>query len=143
MTPDMSRRQIEDRVRRIIWSEPSSGLRDRVLSAAVVVAQPVSWSDRVWFSRAWRLSAVAATLAIVLLDQLSGTQRQTDFTPAPQTLAEARAIDETGRQLGLPPDVAESLARRFISDAARPPAHPRSSSELLQAFELDSAGGDR
>lgn len=143
MTPDVKQRHIEDLVRRTTWPAPSPDLRDRVLSAAVVVAQPISWSDRVWFSLAWRLSAVAATLAIVLLDQLSGTQRQTDFTPAPQALAEARAIDETGRQLGLPPDVAASLARRIISDAARPPAHPRSSSELLHAFELDSAGGDR
>ena len=143
MTPDMSRRQIEDRVRRIIWSEPSSGLRDRVLSAAVVVAQPVSWSDRVWFSRAWRLSAVAAALAVGVLDQFSGAHRSVAFTPAPQTPADARVIDETGRQLGLPPDVAASLAQRVITDASRPVAQPRSTLELLQAFELEGAGGER
>lgn len=139
----MTRQRIEDRVRRTIWPEPSAGLRDRVLSAAVVVAQPISWSDRVWFSRAWRLSAVAATLAIGLLDQFSGAHRSVAFTPALQTLADARVIDETGRQLGLPPDVAASLAQRVITDASRPVAQPRSTLELLQAFELESAGGER
>lgn len=143
MTPDLSRREIEGRLRRVTWPAPSSDLRDRVLSAAVVVSPPISWSDRVWFSRAWRLSAVAATLAIGLLDQFSGAHRSVAFTPAPQTLADARVIDETGRQLGLPPDVAASLAQRVITDASRPVAQPRSTLELLQAFELESAGGER
>jgi hypothetical protein len=139
----MTPQDIQDRVRHATWPEPSQGLRDRVLSAAVVVSQPISWSDRVWFSRAWRLSAVAATLAIVLLDQFSGAHRTAAFAPTPQTLADARVIDETGRQLGLPPDVARSLAQRVISEASRPLSQPPSTSELLQAFELESAGGER
>lgn len=143
MTSPMRQRDIEESLRRTKWPEPSPGLRDRVLSAAVVVAKPISWSDRVWFSRSWRLSAVGAALAIVLLDQLSGAQQSAAFTPAPQMLADARAVDETGEQLGLPADVTESLARRVIFGMTRPPAHQRLSSEALLAFELDSAGGER
>jgi hypothetical protein len=139
----MKRRDIEDRVRQITWPAPSPSLRDRVLSAAGHVEQPITWSDRMWFSRAWRLSAVAAAVAIVVLDQLSESPRSTGFTAATEALAEAQVIDETGRQVGLPPDVAASLARRALTEASRPHTKRQSGSALSQAFELEGAGGER
>ena len=111
---------IEHRVRQVPWPAPPPDLRARVLSAVSVVGQPITWSDRMWFSRAWRLSAVAAALVVVGLEYLSGVPRSAELAPAPQALVEARAVDEIGRQAGLPSDVAESLAGRSLAEAARP-----------------------
>lgn len=135
----MNQRDVEDRLRETSWPAPSANLRDRILSIAVT-AQPISWSDRVWFSRAWRLAAVGAALAVVVLDQLSISQRSTGFTPAPQALAEAQALDEAGRELGLPPDVAASLARRALSDPSRMRVHAQPEAELLPDFTREGGG---
>jgi hypothetical protein len=139
----MSQKHIEDRVRHIDWPGPSPDLRDRVLSSAIFVEHSITWSDRVWFSRAWRLSAAAAALTIVLLDQFSGSQRPAGFTASAQALAEAQVIDETGRQVGLPPDLAQSLARRSMAEASRAQEQPRSASAFLQALELQNTGGEQ
>jgi hypothetical protein len=133
----MSRREIEERVRRIGWPAPPPGLRDRVLSTAVVAGAPISWSDRLWFSRGWRLAALAAALVVIALDQVSTVPQSTDVTAAPYAIAQARAIDEAARQAGLPPDAAASFARRALAEASRPMA--QSGPAALQAFEL--AGG--
>ena len=137
----MTREDIEERVRQISRPAPSALLRDRVLSAAVVLEQPISWSDRVWFSRAWRLSAVGAAFAIVVLDQFSSSPRPAGLPATPQALAEAQVIDETGRLVGLPPEVAASFARRAMAEALRPQVQSHSPSELLQALDLVSSGG--
>jgi len=136
----MNRRDIEDRVRQIRPPAPSAGLRDRVLSTAVVAVPSITWSDRVWFSRGWRLTAVGAALAIVVLDQLAASPRPAAFTATEQALAEARAIDEAGRQVGLPPEIAALLARRVLSDASRTRVQLQSASELLQEFTREGGG---
>ena len=141
MSPEINRRDVEDRVRQIKWPAPSQALRDRVLSTAVVAAPLVAWSDRMWFSRGWRLAAVGAALAIVVLDQIAASPRPAAFATTPQALAEAQAIDEAGRQVGLPPEVAALLARRVLSDASRTRVHLQSVSELLDEFSR-GGGGD-
>ena len=135
----MNRREVEDRVRQTPWPEPSASLRDRVLSTAVVTAPPITWSDRIWFSRAWRLTAVGAAFTIVVLDQMAASPRPAAFTATEQSLAEAQVIEEAGRQLGLPPEVAASLARRALTEAPRTPVQSEAASELLQ--ELTREGG--
>jgi hypothetical protein len=139
MTAQNNRRDIEHRLRRISRPEPSASLRDRILSGAVVTAQPITWSDRMWFSREWRLAAVAAAIAIVVLDQIAASPRPVVFTATEQSLAEAQVIDEAGRQLGLPPEVAASLARRALSEAPRTRVQSEAAAELLQ--ELTREGG--
>ena len=134
------RRDIEDRLRQLSWPAPSARLRDRILSAAVVTAQPIAWSDRMWFSRAWRLAAVGAALAIIVLDQVAESPRLGVFTATPQAIAEAQAIDEAGREMGLPPEVAASLARRVLAEASRTPVQPQSVSDVLLEFTRE--GGD-
>ena len=89
MIPQNDRRDIEDRLRQLSWPAPSAGLRDRVLSTAVVTAQPLTWSDRMWFSRAWRLTAVGAALAIIVLDQVAALPRPA-AVPAIQALGESQ-----------------------------------------------------
>jgi hypothetical protein len=134
----MNQRDLEDRLRQIAWPPPSPELRNRVLSTAVT-GQPITWSDRMWFSRAWRLAAAGAALAIVVLDQVSGAPGSTPLSTTPQTLAEAQAVDDAGREMGLPADVAASLARRVLSEVPRTREQPPSTSELLQ--ELTREGG--
>jgi hypothetical protein len=135
-------RSIEESVRRIAGGEPPAELRDRVLSAAVFADQPITWSDRVWFSRAWRTAAVAVALVAVVLDQVAASPRQTIIVASEQALAEARAIDEAGREAGLPPEMAAALARRALSDTSRTRVPPQSASEQQQEFTRES-GGDR
>ncbi len=141
MTPRMTLRDIEDRVRQIPVPAPSASLRERVMATALVTAQPLTWSDRLWFSRAWRLTAAMAVLAIVVLDQLASVPRRPGFTVSAQVIAEAQVIEETGRQVGLPADVAASLARRAISDQSRSQRRAQSASELLEEFAA-RGGGD-
>ena len=143
MKPRMTRRQIEDRVRELPWPAPSASLRERVMVTAVVTPHTITWSDRVWFSRAWRCAAVGAALAIVVLDQLSGAPQRPGFTASAQAIAEAQSIEETGRQVGLPPDVAASLGRRVLLPPSRVQPPPESASSLLQSFETGDSGGTR
>lgn len=139
MIPHNDRRDIEDRLRQLSWPGPSAGLRARVLSTAVVTAQPITWSDRMWFSRAWRLAAVGAALAIVVLDQVAASPRPPAFAATGQALAAARVIDDVGRELGLPPEVAASLARRVLSEVPLT-RQSQAASELLQEFTRQGGG---
>ena len=130
----MTRVDIERRLRQARWPEPAAELRARVLTATPVVDQHVTWSDRVWFSRAWRISAAAAVVAAIAIESLPGTTDRTAFDAPPQAVAEAQAIDATGREIGLPPNVAQALARRAAAMAAHPPAD-RQASLALQNLE--------
>ena len=136
----MKRSDIEDQVRQTSWPAPPPRLRDRVLSAAVVGAHPITWSDRVWFSRAWRLSVVAAALAVVVLNQVSGSPRSTDIRNAAQAIADAQVIDDATWPLGLPPAVGASLARRELLSAGQPPRAALSVEMWLEEFMQDGGG---
>ena len=133
----MTRAEIEHRLRQARWPEPAAELRARVLFTAPIVEQPVTWSDRVWFSRAWRITAAAAVVAAIAIESLPGTTDRTAFIATPQAVDEAQVIDATGRAMGLPPDVVQALARRAGAMAARPPAD-RQAALALQSLE---AGG--
>jgi hypothetical protein len=124
------RTEIERRLRQSGWPAPAAELRARVLAAAPIVDHRVTWSDRVWFSRAWRIAAAAAVVAAIAIESLPGTTDRTAFVAPPQAVAEAQAIDATGREMGLPPNVAQALARRAVAMAARPPADRQASLAL-------------
>ena len=135
----MERADLERRVRQIAWPEPTEELRLRVLSAAPVVEWRVTWSDRVWFSRTWRVAAAAAVVGLIAVDSFSQTRTVARFVPTPQALAEAQAIDATVREIGLPADLAASLARRALASNPQPGAGDQQT-RLALAFETE---GDR
>jgi hypothetical protein len=128
--------EIEHRLRQIAWPEPTPGLRVRVLSAVLVVGSRVTWSDRIWFSRAWRLAAAATLAGGITLDSLSDTTAVARFTPGPHALADAQVLDDTGPDIGLPADFVASLARRAL--AGPPPgATDRQRPLAFEAFERE------
>lgn len=103
---------VETRVRQVAWPSPPADLRARILSAVPATSLPVSWSDRVWFSRAWRLAAVAVVLVAAAIEYVSGPTRPAAPAVSARAVAEARFVDETARQAGLSPEQAAALARR-------------------------------
>jgi hypothetical protein len=107
--------KIETRLRQVTWPAPPADLRARVLSAVPVTSAAVSWFDRVWFSRRWRLAAVAVVLVAATVEYLSGPTRSSAATVSAQAVAEASFVDETARQAGLSPDEAAALARRAVA----------------------------
>ena len=128
---------IENRVRQITWPAPPESLRARVLSAAVIAPEKITWSDRMWFSRAWRLSALATALLFIGLELQSTAPRQEEPGPTPQNVAEARAVEEIGRQAGLPQDAAAWLARRALSAPS-----PRATMQDWTVLGISAAEGE-
>jgi hypothetical protein len=114
----VTRAEIERRLRQARWPEPTAELRARVL-AAPIVHRPVTWSDRVWFSRVWRVAAATAAACAIAMASLPDAADSTRLIPTPQALAEAQVIDDAGRDIGLPPGVAQALARRALVADAR------------------------
>jgi hypothetical protein len=115
----MKSTDIEQRVRQMVWPAPSDDLRTRILAAAPVQHISIAWSDRVWFSREWRFSMAAATMALLLVQVLSsGLGGTVNIAPTSRAVAEAQAIEETGSQIGLPAELAAELARRVSMERA-------------------------
>lgn len=129
---------IETRLRQIAWSAPPADLRARVLTAVPVLSPPVSWSDRVWFSRAWRLAAVAVVLVAGAMEYLSAPARLVIPTASPQAAAEASFVDEAARQAGLSAEQAAALARRAVAAAKNARAGAGFGGIALE--DLDSGG---
>lgn len=120
----MPRKMVEERLREVSLPEPASDLRDRVLAAAMPRVRPgATWADRMWFSRRWRLAAVALLLALVVLDRIPVVpgSRSPD-APGFAAVETTRAAAEAARQAGLSPEQAEALARRVLIAASRPAA---------------------
>jgi hypothetical protein len=132
---------LETRLRQVAWPAPPADLRARVLSAAPITSAAVSWSDRVWFSRAWRIAAVAVVLALAALEQVSGPTRPAAPAVSARAVAEARFVDETARQAGLSLDEAAALARRAV--AAAKGARSGAGFGGIALEDLDSGGEPR
>ena len=134
----MTRKEIEDLVRHHPQPVPSTHLRDRVLSSAVVTPLRLTWSDRVWFSTRWRLGTVAAALVIVVLN-LTTDQSASVIREPSRTRPGLQAVVDAGRQLGFSEEAVAALARREASVAVRTPVAP-SVETLLD--ELMPRGGN-
>ena len=111
------KKEVERRLRQVRWPEPSAQLRARVMAEAPVRPQTIIWSDRMWYSRTWRLSMAALVIAVLTIRAWPGPHAAGVSDPSPQALAEARAIEETGRDIGLPDAVTASLARRALGQS--------------------------
>jgi hypothetical protein len=115
----MTRAEIERHLRRARWPEPPAHLRARVLAAAPTANRPVTWADRVWFSRTWRVTAAAAAAGAMAMVSLPDAADSRRFVPTPQAMAEAQVIDDAGRDIGLPPNVTQALVDRALRVDAR------------------------
>jgi hypothetical protein len=117
---------VESRLRQFAWPAPSAELRTRVLSAVPATSPAVSWSDRVWFSRAWRLAAIAAVVVLIALEQLAGPGGAVSRAVAAPIPEDVRVIAEAAREAGLPADQAQVAARRMVSATERSRTNARS-----------------
>jgi hypothetical protein len=126
----MNSRDLDHLLRQVRWPEPPQELRARVLSQATVRPEVITWSDRVWFSRTWRLSTAAATVALLVVQLWSASKVPARFTQTPVVAAEVRMIEEVVREAGLPREFAVSIARREVA------RRPRAVGARLVAEEL-------
>ena len=117
---------VETRLRQVAWPAAPPGLRARVLSAVPATSPAVSWSDRIWFSRAWRLAAIAAVAMLIALEQLAGPGVAVSRAVAESIPEDVSAVAEAVRDAGLPADQADALARRMVSATERSPTNARS-----------------
>jgi hypothetical protein len=131
----VTRRPLDDRIRELNWPEPSGGLRDRVLADAEVVAVRITWSDRVWFSRAWRAAGFVVTVGVSVAAIWSGGGERDRGTYVAQSQTE-RLAENIVREAGFRPDLARAIARRAQSELA-PPAGLADQQAVLDAI----AGG--
>lgn len=80
---------------------------------------------------------MAILVSAIVFEALWGTPDVTRFVPSPQALVEAHAIEDTSREIGLPADLAASLANRALT----PPPAPENRQPLdLQAFTMNGSG---
>jgi len=127
----MNRNEVDQRLRQMRWPDPPGDLRARVLAQATTRPEVITWSDRVWFSRTWRVSMAAVAIAILAARAWPGPDTSASSGPSAQAVAEANAIEEAGRDLGLPDAVAASLARRALA-----PSRPRVEASNLPALPI-------
>jgi len=60
---------IKRRLGEVRLSAPSPDLRARVLAAAApLVERRLTWSDRMWFSRGWRIAAASVFVVLLALN---------------------------------------------------------------------------
>jgi hypothetical protein len=128
-------------IRQADWPEPSPDLRARVLRDAALTKRTVARTDRIWFSRGWRISLTAATVGAALLVYMSGPRTPFD-RPTPGERARFTVVEETMRDAGLPADEAAIFARRTAA-GSWPHASAMSPSALQMLETFDTIGGRR
>jgi hypothetical protein len=128
---------LERRVRNMQSLEPSDLLRDRVASIDLMTAPRVTWSDRVWFSRGWRLAAATAAIAALAVGAIPDRSNGGAITPSRQVLTDAGAVQEAGQQVGLSADLSLRLARRIETLPQRPTERADDRTLELGAAALD------
>lgn len=136
----MTDAQIKARVRAHEWPRISADVRARVMSTAVVPAGAVSWSERVWFSTAWRLTAAALVLLVLGWDQVATVTPERRNTSA-RLVAESRAIEDTAREVGLEAETAAWLAQRSLLEAVRRAPATQPGAAFMDTMGFDSTGG--
>ena len=111
----MNQDEVERRIRQIVWPEPSQDLRVRVLAAAAVRQERLTWSDRMWFSRGWRFAGAAATIAAIAVASWNSTDRNRVLVTT-EARASAQAVSDVSRALGMPLDLSASLLQRTLAE---------------------------
>lgn len=129
----MTGSDVEDRLRRMPWPRPSPEVRARVLSTATIPEGQVTWSDRVWFSRGWRLAAAMTVMVTLAAEAFSSAIFPRRMVETTRAAAEVQAVDDVGRDVGLPSALTAALVRRAVVSDARHAALER------QALEVEGA----
>ena len=128
----------EKRIRDMEWPEPPPELRDRILShaaGAFAEAGPVTWSDRLWFSRTFRWSVAAAFAALIALGQWPESNASDGGSERNGlAMTGAQILQDVVEDAGVPPDFAASLVRRTLI-AGGPAASPQETMATLQLLE--------
>lgn len=117
-----SERSVEERLREMArgWTPPE-GHRARVLDAAApLVRGAAAWSDRVWFSRRWRVAAAGVVAAALAVDVAFGAGPSAQIGPHENARNAAAAVDDAARQVGLGADQARLFAQRAFVLASGP-----------------------
>lgn len=109
----MTRRELEQRLRGMAWPAASAELRARVVRAAPPAGRRIAWIDRLWFSRAWRLSMAAAAVLVVLGGQWAAAPPKPPVPPD-VPLVETQTLERLVQQSGIPAADAASLVRRTM-----------------------------
>lgn len=111
----MKQADLERHIRQIAWPAPSPDLRVRILAAAPMMCRDVTWSDRIWFSRAWRFTGVAATIAVIAVASWSSIDGHAAVV-TPEARASAQAVADVSRALGMPAELSASLVKRTLAN---------------------------
>lgn len=111
----MKQADLERHIRQVVWPAPSPDLRVRILTGAPVECRNVTWSDRIWFSRAWRFMAVAATIAAIATASWSSIDGHAPVV-TPEARASAQAVSDVSRALGMPAELSASLVKRSLAN---------------------------
>jgi len=88
-----------------------AALKPRVMDAVELPAGGVTWRDRLWFSRGWRVAAAAICLAVVAGESLM-TQRPPAEAATASPRVEREAAVQSGAEIGVPETEVERLAAR-------------------------------
>jgi hypothetical protein len=131
----VTRKHLEQRLRGMAWPAGSVELRARVMLSAPRHEQGIGWIDRLWFSRAWRLSVAAAAVAIALIGQWAAA-RPEPAVPPNSTLVQTQALEELVQESGIPAAEAAVLVQR----AMRRRTASRSSTDIVILFPVKGVG---
>jgi hypothetical protein len=89
------------------------------MAAATLSSPAPTWRDRVWYSRTWRVVALATLLAVLALDHWSAGWGAL-ATPGPDQAAveELDEVTSVSAELGVPADAVRQLGSRveFVQD---------------------------
>ncbi|HEX6464100.1 MAG TPA: hypothetical protein VFZ98_06600 [Vicinamibacterales bacterium] len=116
--------------------KPSQDLRVRILAAAPVMDRKVTWSDRIWFSRAWRFAGAAATIAAIAASSWSSTDGHA-VVVTPDAHASAHAVSDVSRALGIPEELSASFVTRTLANRTTLAGDAR---KRFSVDELETAG---
>lgn len=130
----MTRKHLEQRLRGMAWPATSAELRARVMESAPRHEQRIDWIDRLWFSRAWRLSMAAAAVVTVLVGQWAAARPEPSVPPT-SPLVQTQALEELVRQAGIPAEEAASLVRRTMGR----PTTPSLSAAMTELFPIEGS----
>ena len=104
---------LKRRLRSARWPSPSPELRARI-EATAVRPRESAWSDRMWYSRTWRLGMAAAGIALIALDYWAAPGTTSPTASTNRAGVEPQTIEDLVRSAGLPDDMAASIARRSL-----------------------------
>jgi hypothetical protein len=107
----MNRREVREALRAAPWPKPSRELRSRI-DAVSVAPTRISWTDRVWYSRGWRMTAAVAAMSFIAMHAWLSPE---DNQAHPADEVTTQALLQVVQATGVPEDTASVLVRRVLA----------------------------